>query len=270
MQRIAVQLYSVRNEMECDFYGTLKKIKDMGYEGVEFAGLFEYSANEVKAMLSELGLTAVSAHVPYETLLSGGDDVMNEYKTLGCKYIVIPYLIESDRMGGENFEQVMTNIHKLGEKAKAHDLQLLYHNHDFEFIKIDGEYGLDKLYRLIPADLLATEIDTCWVNVAGEDPVSYVKQYAGRAPVVHLKDFVMPGKKPVHLYQLIGIESEQNEEADSFDFRPVGYGVQNIPAILKACDTAGTEWIVVEMDEPQKGKTPLEGIQKSIEYLLSL
>ena len=80
----------------------------------------------------------------------------------------------------------------LAKVAKAW-YQMLYHNHDFEFVKVDGEYGLDIIYNTISEDLLKTQIDTCWVNVAGEDPAEYVK-ILGR-PVVHLKDFVMRGKE---------------------------------------------------------------------------
>ena len=78
----------------------------------------------------------------------------------------------------------------LGEAAKKKGMTLLYHNHDFEFALIDGEYALDVLYREVPASLLETELDICWVNISGEDPAAYIRKYAGRAPVVHLKDFI--------------------------------------------------------------------------------
>lgn len=99
-------------------------------------------------------------------------------------------------------------------------MTLLYHNHDFEFTKVDGAYALDRMYADIPAALLQTELDTCWVNVAGESPVAYLNKYAGRAPVVHLKDFVMPGKKPAHMYELIGVDDDGAPGEDEvFEFR---------------------------------------------------
>ena len=149
-------------------------------------------------------------------------------------------------------------------------LQLLYHNHDFEFLKIDGEYALDILYNTIPAELLATEIDTCWVNVGGEEPSAYVEKYSGRAPIVHLKDFSgSKGNGP--LYKLIGIEEEETEKAENtFEFRPVGYGCQDWKKIIASAEKAGAGWVVVEQDDPSMGKTPIECAQSSIEYLKTI
>jgi sugar phosphate isomerase/epimerase len=160
----------------------------------------------------------------------------------------------------------------LAKAAKKFGIQMLYHNHDFEFVKVDGEYGLDIIYKTIPEELLKTQIDTCWVNVAGEDPVEYIRKYSGRAPVVHLKDFVMKGKKkPEQLYELIGIETKTEvESGENFGFRPVGYGVQDFPSILKASREAGAEWVVVEQDRPALGKTSLECAAMSREYLKKL
>ena len=124
------------------------------------------------------------------------------------------------------------------------------------------------LYDTIPADLLKTQLDTCWVNVGGENPAGYVEKYSGRAPVVHLKDFYMGGGKKGKLYDLIGIDdNEKEEEKSSFEFRPVGYGMQDFKAILAACEKADTQWVVVEQDNPSMDKFPLECAAMSIEYL---
>ena len=148
-------------------------------------------------------------------------------------------------------------------------IQLLYHNHDFEFIKIDGKYALDILYDTIPADLLKTEIDTCWVNVGGENPAEYIEKYSGRAPVVHLKDFHgSKGNGP--LYKLIGIDDETEAVESTFEFRPVGYGVQDWKKIVDAAEKAGAEWVVVEQDSPSMEKSPLECVQMSINYLKNM
>lgn len=268
---IALQLYSVRGDMEADFTGTLKKVKALGYDGVEFAGLFGRSAQEVRAQLDEIGLRGISAHVPYAEMMTDPEKVLGDYAAIGCAYIAIPYAEEAYRPGGEKFEEMVENAKMLGRIAKEKGMVLLYHNHDFEFQKIDGECGLDILYKRVPADLLQTELDTCWVNVGGEEPAAYIEKYAGRAPVVHLKDFVMPGKKPAKLYALIGIDDEQQaEEGGAFEMRPVGYGAQDFPAILAAAEKAGTEWVVVEQDEPTKGLTPMECAEKSIGYLKSI
>jgi sugar phosphate isomerase/epimerase len=86
-----------------------------------------------------------------------------------------------------------------------------------------------------------------------------------------LKDFVMPGKKPEKMYDLIGIDNDKKEsEGSAFEFRPLGYGVQNFEEILKACVDVGAQWVVVEQDQPSMGKTSVECAQISIQYLKSL
>ena len=266
---IAIQLYSVRDDMEKDFEGTVKKIKELGYEGVEFAGLFGKTGVEVKELCDDLGLVPVSAHVPYYDMLENPAEVLKDYKDLGCKYVVVPYLTEECRPGTDGWDDTVKGIRKIGEAAKEMGIQLLYHNHDFEFLKIDGKYALDILYDTVPADLLQTEIDTCWVNVGGEEPAAYVEKYTGRAPIVHLKDFSgSKGNGP--LYKLIGIEEEAQETTSTFEFRPVGSGVQDWKKIIASAEKAGAEWVIVEQDDPSMGKTPMECAEMSINYLKTL
>lgn len=269
---IALQFYSVRDEAEKDFFGTLKKVRDMGYDGVEFAGLYGHSPEEIKAECEKIGIVPMSAHVPFDELINDTEKTINDYKTIGCKYIAVPYLTEERRPGTDKFGETIEYIKKIGEKCAEAGIKLLYHNHDFEFVKIDGEYGLDILYKEVSPELLETELDTCWVNVGGENPAEYIEKYSGRTPVVHLKDFVMKGKeKPKKLYDLIGIDDE-NEAAseDEFSFKPVGYGVQDFEAIMKASEKSGAEWVVVEQDQPDKGNTSLNAAKMSIDYIKNL
>ena len=267
---IALQLYSVRHEMKSDLPATLKKVKEMGYDGVEFAGTFGFDPAALNALCAEIGLVPISAHVPAEEMMKDAEATFKKYATIGTRFVAIPYLVEEYRPGAEKFGEMLEYIKNFGAVAKKYGMQLLYHNHDFEFVKLeDGTYGLDKIYKEVDADLLQTELDTCWVNVGGEDPANFVRKYAGRAPVVHLKDFV--GEKSAHMYELIGIKSENaGKQPEAFAFRPVGYGKQDFPAILAAAKDAGAEWVVVEQDSPTMGLTELESAEKSIQYLKSL
>ena len=144
-------------------------------------------------------------------------------------------------------------------------MQLLYHNHDFEFEKVNGKYVLESFYDEISEDLLQTELDTCWVNVGGEKPDDYVRKYTGRAPIVHLKDFT--GNKSENMYALIGTNVKKEDDEGIFELRPVGYGCQDIPAIVKAAEEAGTAWLVVEQDRTSLGKDAMECAEMSINYL---
>ncbi|MBE6599428.1 MAG: sugar phosphate isomerase/epimerase [Ruminococcaceae bacterium] len=271
---VALQLYSVRDSMEADLTATLKKIKAMGYDGVEFAGLFGHDPMYIKGLCEGLGLVPISAHIPLADMLADPDGVFAAYETIGCKYAVVPYVTEERRPGAEKFFDMIEEIKMLGKKAAEHGMTLLYHNHDFEFAKVDGEYGLDVLYDRVPSDLLQTELDTCWVNVAGVDPVSYIGKYSGRTPVVHLKDFFKSGKLPDRLYALIGLdedeETKEAEEESVFEFRPCGHGLQDMPAIIEASEKSGARWVVVEQDEPSMGLTRMECVMVAREYLRTI
>lgn len=268
--QVALQLYTLRDDMAADFEGTLAKVAEMGYAGVEFAGLYGKSVQEVKALLVKYNLQPVSAHVALAEMLPDLDGVMAQYEELGCPYIAVPYLPEEYRPEAGHFTDTLDAIRKCGEAAKAHNMVLLYHNHDFEFTRVDGEYYLDTIYNKIPADLLQTELDTAWVNVGGEDPAAFVRKYTGRAPVVHLKDFYMKGRQKDGLYELIGIDKKVESNEESFGFRPVGHGMQDMPAIIKASEEAGAAWVVVEQDRPAPGQTPMESAELSRQYLKSI
>ena len=147
--KIAVQVYSVRDDAAADFRGTLEKIKSYGYDGVEFAGLCGHTPDEVKNMCSEIGLTPISAHVSYQEMMSDPRGVLSAYAHIGCSYVAIPYLTEDLRPGTPGFSEVVKNAEMLGGIAKELGMFLLYHNHDFEFDKIDGKYALDSLYDTV-------------------------------------------------------------------------------------------------------------------------
>lgn len=268
---IALQLYSVRDDMAADFEGTLRKVKEMGYDGVEFAGLYGHTPAQVREMCDRVGLKPLSAHVPFVDMMADPEGVLADYKAIGCEYIVIPYLTEEYRPGQPKFREVIDGARTLGTIANKLGMSLGYHNHDFEFTKLDGKYALDILYTEVPADLLKAELDTCWVSVGGENPADYIRKYAGRVPVIHLKDYV--GTKSAHMYALIGIDDGKADAADetqAFAFRPVGSGKLDFPAILQACSESGTKWVVVEQDNPSMGLSPMECAKSSITYLKSL
>jgi sugar phosphate isomerase/epimerase len=263
---IAYQVYSARDEAQQDLAAVLRQLADMGYDGVEFAGFYGHSAAEVRAMLDQNGLKAISSHVPFDQIRRDPFGVIAYHQAIGAPYIAVPYLGEDDRPGSAGFARSIRDIRRFGALCREAGIQLLYHNHDFEFTAVSGEYGLDFLYETIEPELLQTELDMCWVKYAGVDPAQYVRKYAGRCPVVHLKDYVgrKGDKSP---YALIGDEkSEQAADTTAFEFRPVGHGCQNVPEIVEASIESGAQWFVVEQDL-SVGRPPLEAARMSIETL---
>lgn len=270
--KVGLQVYSVREDAEKDLEGTLKKIKELGYDGVELAGLYGRSYAEVRAAVEAAGLVPISAHVPLDEMLADPQGVLAGYAEIGCSYVAVPYLPEERRSDTDGFEPTIKEIAMLCQVAKDNGMVMLYHNHDFEFKKVGEEYALDYMYRVIPADLLQTELDTCWVNIGGEEPAAFVRKYTGRAPIVHLKDFYLSSRDnagDTPFYELIGSDQKAGGE-DVFEFRPVGYGMQDFASILKASEDAGASWVIVEQDRPSMGKTPMECAEMSRNYLKTL
>lgn len=273
---VGVQLYSVRTDLEKDFYGTLKAVKEMGYAGVEFYGEFYgHTPLEVKRMCTELGLIPFSSHVPFQEMIDNIDKVIADYTVLGVQYIVFPYMDEASRPGvnPEQFNKTVAKLGEIGAKVKEAGFQLLYHNHDFEFVKLaDGTVGYDYIFGSNDRSNLQPELDVCWSDYAGFKPVEVLGKYAGSIPVVHCKDYYLEGKLKSAPYALIGITTDNSMKDDGgwFEYRPLGMGQVDIPAVIRTAMAGGAQWLCVEQDEPCQGMNRLQGVQKSAEYLRSL
>lgn len=263
---VAYQIYSAREEAGKDLLKVLKALKAMGYDGVEFAGFYGHTAQEVKAMLAQTGLKALSSHVPAAQIEADPFGVIAYHQAIGCSYIAVPYLDEASRPGAAGFAGKIQMMYRFGRLCRQGGIQLLYHNHDFEFVPLSGVYGLDFIYQALPAELLASEVDVCWVKYAGVEPCDYLARFAGRCPVVHLKDFVgVKGDRPP--YALIGLETPAPAGEDQpFMFKPWGHGCQDTKAVVQAAIQAGTEWFVIEQDE-SKERPALEAARLSLETL---
>lgn len=124
------------------------------------------------------------------------------------------------------------------------------------------------MYKDIPD--LQTEIDTCWVKVAGEDPAGYVRKYTGRVPVAHLKDFAGSKEENEVMFELIGNDKKTENNSGKFEFRPVGKGMQDVPELISAFEAAGAEWIIVEQDNPSMNLSPMACAEISLTYLKTL
>ena len=268
--KVGIQLYGVRDAMKADFEGTLKAIADMGYEYVEFAGYYGKTAEEIKAILDELGLKCISVHQGLDFYNEDPDAAAEFLKTFGVKYSVIPWYKKEELAGTENWDATVERFTKVAEVLKAHGMKLGYHNHDFEFETFEGKYLHDYIFDTIPADLIDPEFDTCWVHYAGLNPADKITEFAGRVEVVHLKDFVCKRLAGGPTYDLIdkdGKPIKTTREDNEFEFRPLGQGRQNFESILAACEKCGTEYVIVEQDKVYNGMTELEAAKLSRDYL---
>jgi len=220
---IALQLYTLREEMAQDFEGVLRQVAELGYVGVELAGTGGRSAAEVRALLDKYGLKASSAHVPLEVLESDLNKAIEEAKTIGYSIIAVPFLMPNRRGDRDGYLKLAALLDSIGAELKKHGLQLAYHNHDFEFVQFDGEYALDLIYANTDPENLKVELDVYWVQYAGVDPVAYVRKYADRAPLIHLKDmtndeerfFAEVGEGTVDIDGVIAAATGMNREIEN-------------------------------------------------------
>ncbi len=251
---IGIQLYTVRDHLENDYFGTLEKVAEIGYNTVEFAGYYGKTAEEIRKKLDELKLTCISSHQNYDVLVNDLDSVIESHKILGCKYIAVPWAGDDERPGGKNFDEAVKNYTKIGEKLLDNGIELLYHNHDFEFVDYNGMLAYDYMFDTIPKNLFNPEMDVCWVKFTGYDPAEYIKKYNGRMKVLHVKDFFKANankeSSPYALMDNSGKDGNiaiQNEN-DTFEFRPVGYGIQDMNKIISTAEECNMEYYIVEQD----------------------
>ena len=241
---VAVQMFTLREESQQDFAGTLKKVKELGFDGVEFAGYGGLPVTEVRELLDNLGLQAASSHIPLDDIENNLDQVIADQKVLGSKFIVCPYLMP-DRRTEEDYQALVQVLEQAGEKCRREGLTLCYHNHDFELDRLsDGRMALETIFDDVKSEHVSTELDVYWLTKAGEKPVEWINRYNGRTPLVHLKDMTT--------------------DEEQF-FAELGTGGVDIEAVLNVGEAAGVQWWVVEQDVSRK--TPFESIEISINYL---
>lgn len=259
-EQIGLQLYTVREEMKRDFEGTLSKVAKIGYREVEFAGLFDHSPQDVKAMLDRHGLTAPSSHVPYKALGTDWPKTIEGAQVMSQIYIVCSSVDDDIRKSSDGWKRAAETFNRAGEASKNAGIQFAYHNHTFEFVPAgDGRLPYDILLEETDPKLVQMEMDLCWITVAGEDPLKYFHRYPGRFPLVHVKDVKkIPERR--------GSEPVATEHV-SPDMTEVGSGVIDWRRIFADRDEAGLKHYFVEHDEP---KAPFESIKTSFDYLHNL
>lgn len=268
--KVGLQLYSVRDQMGKDFYGTLKAVKEMGYDYVEFAGYNGHTAEEVRAMLDELGLTCISVHQGPDLFLEKGQEAVDFIKTIGAKFCAVPWYGLEHYVDGK-FPETIEKFKKVSALLAENGIRMTYHNHDFEFKKVDGEVILEKIYADMEGGIEG-EVDTCWVHYAGVNPVDFLLKYKGQMKTLHLKDFVCEklGGGPVYALIDDNGNAEGGDKKDTgFRFRPVGQGIQDFPAILAAAEEVGIDYVIVEQDDSYELGS-LEAAKQSREYLKTL
>ena len=249
-RKIGVQLYTVRNEIFKDAKGTLGKVAELGYREVENFGyngrFFGMEAGEYRRFIEGLGLTAPSGHYMLAQLQNGWEKAVEDAASIGQKYMVLAFLMPGERKTTDQYRQVAATLNKAGEIAAKAGIQLCYHNHDFEFERIDGILPFDILMKETDPGLVKAELDLYWSVKAGQQPLDLFRQYKGRIALWHVKDMDATDKK---------------------NFTEVGNGVIDFASIFKKHRQSGMQHFFVEQDICPG--SPFDSIGKSIGHIRS-
>ena len=243
LKKVGLQLYTVRDLMKADLPGTLRKVAQIGYKEVEFAGYYGRTPAQIRALLKQNGLTSPSSHIGLDILEKDSVRAFADAKAIGHQWVTMPYIPEERRKTVDDWNKIIDLLNQLGPQAKAEGLRLAYHNHDFEIRPVDGVRPLDMMLSKTDPALVDFEMDLYWVVFGGGDPLDFFNRYPKRFALVHVKDSAGP---------------PDNKMVD------VGKGTIDFPKIFAQSDKAGIKHYFVEHDQPAD---PIATIRNSYKYL---
>lgn len=245
---LASPLFILREECQRDLFSVLRRLKEIGYDGVEFLGLFGRDPYEIRRVLDETGLVALGDHVALDDFYADIPGTLTPRGILGCRYISVGGIPEDAQPGTAGWEETCRRYAAVAKAAAREGITLLYHNHDHELLHRVGEARrLDAILDGIPAEVLQFEPDLGWIEIGGGDALHYLRKYRDRCPVLHLKDYYAADQAllgNVHDF----LPERGGPERGSFEFRPTGYGVMNYPALLRDCLACRPLWMVLDHD----------------------
>lgn len=244
MEKIGLQLYSINELTQKDFLGTLRKVGEIGYDGVEFAGYFNTPAKVLKKALEEYGLLPAGSHIGIEELRSNLDKAIDYSLEIGNNIIICPYLPEPMRNSTDAYKRTADLFNAIGERCRKQGITFGYHNHEYVFEKFDGEYGLDLLVKYTEPGLVDIQLDTFWAEYCGLRSVDFMRKYKERCSLLHIKD-------------MKSSEEKVNTE--------IGKGIMDFREIVELGKEYKVKWFTIEQEEFE---IPLlESIRISLEYL---
>jgi sugar phosphate isomerase/epimerase len=239
---IALQLYTLRDLLAQDFEGTIRKVADLGYIGVETANMFGASPASAAKLFNQLGLTVTSAHSP-PPLGDKKQEVIDTMGALNCRRLVIAWQPPEKYKSLDGIKSICDSLNEGAAVARKHGFTLGYHNHWFEYELLDGRIPTDVMLEHLDPDVFL-EVDVYWVQTAGQNPAEVVRRLGSRAPLLHIKDGPCQIDAPM---------------------TALGEGVVDIPSVVGA-GTGSVEWLIVELD--RCATDMMEAVQKSYRYLI--
>jgi sugar phosphate isomerase/epimerase len=236
-----LQLYTIRSEMQKDVPGSLKRVAQIGYKEVEFAGYFDHKPPEIRKMVADLGLTAPSLHVPLDAIRAKPAQLITDAQQAGHHYLVLAWIPPEERTTAEMWKRHAALLNSFGAQCKAAGLRFAYHNHDFEFTPVGELLPYDILMQSTDPAVVQFELDMYWAKKGGQDLNALFAKRDRRIAMVHVKDMLPNG-----------------------EMTDVGLGTIPFAQVLGAPPAASVEHYFVENDDT---KTPFQSIATSCKAL---
>lgn len=188
LNRIGIQLYTVRRQAAADLPGTLAQIARIGYAEVEFAGYYGHAAADVRALLEQHRLAAPSAHIAYEAIMNAPDKTFADAKTVGHEWITVPSLPRGQHTTADDWKRVAAQFNDAAKRVHDAGFRFAFHNHN-DIVKRTGDLlPIDILMRETDPALVHYQMDIYWAVSGGSDPLDLLARYPGRFAMFHVKD----------------------------------------------------------------------------------
>lgn len=249
--KFGLNLYSIRNliQTETDFLETAKKLKEMGYDYLQFSGA-PFDPQVIKRVSMQTGMPICLTHVPLDRILNDTKALMNDHEIFGCINIGLGSLPQQTVFNEQEFKQRVKELNDVAKLMQDNGFKFFYHHHHFEFFKHGDVTAFD--YMIENAPYVNFTADTYWLQYGGVEIVPTLEKLNGRIGCVHLKDYKIKPK-----------DDGGSEPA----FAPVGDGVINFKRVIEKMKTLGVEYYLVEQDNAADMPNTLEQVEKSIKYL---
>lgn len=252
MSKFAAQLYSLRKEMEQDLSGTIKKVKEMGYDAVQMDGMRGNDMHDVARELKKNDLKVIGMHIKHDRFKDDLEGIIYETKLFDCKLIYDKYIDDEDQ-NYEGYKKTKEMLISSVKKLAPLGIRIGLHCPEYDYnTMVDGRIILDYITDPVDGYTVYSEPDTYWMSVAGKDPVEEIKRYSGRMPIIHMKDF-----KP-------GFEEKDMDN----NLTECGNGSVDFRSVINYGNEHGVEYFVIEQDRSTKDM--FESMKESLDYLRSL
>ncbi len=234
--QIGAQLYTVHEHTKTleDFSATLKKVADIGYKSVQVSGTCPYEPEWLRDELAKNDLKCVITHISPARIVNETEEVVRQHAIFGCKHIGIGGLPLEMRGSLEGYEAFKKEYLPAALKMRDLGAKLMYHNHWFEFDKLDGKDVIERILEDFPEDSIDFTLDLGWAAFAGKDVVELIKMLDGRLSRIHLKDFA---------------DMPEDGSIDTVAYlRPIYEGKLDYDAYINALAKTNCEYMLVEQD----------------------